>query len=671
MKKSSKIKLTFLVAFILTLILKLEVFGFNAEEVLGKVEYTNEYKNWLNLTEEEKQNSIMPKMYDINSNNNQLRTNELRSSSFSSRLMAVNNRSYDLRDDINVKVRNQGSTGSCWAFSTNSAIETNIEKTTNRTSPMFSARYLEYATARTFLDGTNPKSYNREVNTGGNVEVALGKYTSGNGPVLEADMPFVNSNARINLSSIQNKTTQKQIKEYVRFQGIYKTYNNGRVIYKDASGNVYTATKLKQVRDEIKSHIARYGAVVSQTYGVGGNSGNARIYYNNTQDVLNSTAYFCDNASVLPDHQITIIGWDDDYSIYNFNENHRPSTPGAYIVLNSWGEGFGETGTYYISYEDCLIENNILGIVSATDIEYDKIYQYDELGNNYAIASFEDIYGANVFKRKQTSKTEWLTEISIASLVDTKCEIYVNAKDGDLKSTKLKKVSDVLELKNGYHTIQLKNPVQLTGTEFAVVVKYIKNSDGFAYIGTEYPDNNYWNTASASRGQSYVSLDLNNWEDLMNVSTVPAKSNLCIKAFTEYDIAVPKFFELDKYRLDNQYIFNISPNTRVNELVNDISTNMEYRIYNKNGKSASSNEVIYTGMKLENETGTYKIVVKGDLNGDGKLGITDLVRAKLNHVKIQLLKDEFLKAADVNGDGKITTTDLVIMKLASVNKRKL
>lgn len=668
MKKFISKRAILVLVFVLIFLLKVDVFGANIDDKIGKVEYTEEYKNWLNLTDEEKNNTIMPRMYDVSSDNN-LRVNALKSAIFSPRLTATNYTKYDLRDNVNINVRNQGSTGSCWAFATNSVIESNIEKTTNRNSPLFSARYTEYATARTFLDGRNSKAYNREVNTGGNVEIALGFYTSGNGPVLEKDMPFVDSNNRINLSSIQNKTIQKQVKDYVRFQGIYKTYNNGSVTYKDSSGNVYSPSKLKQIRNEIKEHISKYGAVVSQTYGVGGSSGGAIRYYNNTKNVLSSTAYFCNNTSVKPDHQITIIGWDDTYSRTNFNSNCRPSTDGAYIVLNSWGETFGENGVYYVSYEDCLIENNILGVVSTTDIEYDNIYQYDELGNNYSMYSSEDVYGANVFERKTASKSEWLTEVSISNLVDTQCEIYVNAKDGDLTPTKLKKVSDIVELKNGYHTIKLKNPVQLTGSKFAIVVKYIKNG-GSAYFGLEYPDTGYWNTATAKKGQSYISFDSNEWYDINELSSttaIPTNSNLCIKAFTEYDLTVPKFFEINKYRVDNEYIFNVVPGTNISELDSNISTNMEYTIYNRNGKVAQKNDRICTGMKLQNETDTYKIVVKGDLNGDGNVDISDLLKMKYAIVGFTNLKGEFLKSADINSNGMADISDLLSVKLLIVN----
>lgn len=676
MKINKNLKVILLITFMIIFIIPLKSWASDVENVLEEVEYTDEYKEWLNLPEGIKKDSIMPRRYNINipTSDNNARVNRVKSSLLFSKLMVSNNDKYDLRDYINMEVRNQGSTGSCWAFATNSAIESNIEKLSGSKSPLFSARYAEYATSKTFLDGQNSNAYNREVGKGGFSEIALGLYTSGRGPVLEEDLPFENNENKISISNIQNKEVQKQIKDYVRFPSINKTYHYGNVIYKDSNGNVYTEEKLKQIRDEIKSHIVKYGAVVSQTYAVGGITGDARKYYNNPNNVNKSTAYFCNDVNKVAEHQITIIGWDDDYDVTNFNETYRPKTNGAYIVLNSWGKEFGENGIYYVSYEDYFIEKDVLGIVSTLDVEYNHIYQYDELGNNYVASANGDVYGANVFERKENSKSELLTQISVSNLVDTKCELYVNSKDGDLVSSKLEKVSDVLDLKNGYHTIDLEEPIELTGDKFVVVVKYLSNTSGHSYIGFEYPDNYYWNTATAKKGQSYISTNLNNWEDVVDLAgktIVPQNANLCIKAFTEFKEEPVKFFEIKKYNSNEEYIYNISAKTNFSKFINNIYTNMEYYIYNKNGKVVANEEIISTGMTLENEENTYKIVVKGDVNGDGKITITDVVKTKLHTLNLRLLENEYFKAADVNENGEITISDLVSINLASLNIKNI
>lgn len=658
-------------------------FAFYTEDVLEKIEYTEEYKKWQDMKYEEKMDSIMPQKYSISNKNIVLRKTRMTTSLFTSKLMMSNYDSYDLRDYINITVKNQKNTEQCWAFAVNTAIESNIEKITGNVSPIYSARYADYATSRTFLDGINENSYNREVNEGGFPEIILGLYTSGRGPVLEDDFPFSTNTEKINLSEIQNIEVQKQVKGYERFEEIYKKYNNGIISsYTDASGKVYTNEEVNKIRNQIKEHIINYGAVLSQTYGAGGTNGSARIYYNNPDKVLESTAYFCNKENLLADHQILIIGWDDNYAIDNFNENFRPSTPGAYIVLNSWGEDFGDNGVYYISYEDCFIERSILGITSVTDVDYDTVYQHDELGNNEDMAAAGSIYGANVFERDDVSKKEMLTQISISSLISSTCDVYVNNNSGELNVDDCIKVASNLKIKDGYYTLELDTPIELKGNEFAIIVKYNADETGISYFGIECPDEYLWKTATAEKGESYLSVNGNNWDDFVELSissVIPENSNLCIKAFTEYiennDVSEDKnendFIEFGKYKIDNEYIYGISPNTKLQEFTNNISTNLEYYIY-KNEKQIIDNEdIISTGMTLRVEDKVYKLVVLGDSDGNGKITITDCVKARLHLVNKKLLVDEFKKATDVNDNGKITITDIVIINLASVNLREL
>ena len=41
-------------------------------------------------------------------------------------------------------------------------------------------------------------------------------------------------------------------------------------------------------------------------------------------------------------HAVTIIGWDDDYPVSNFLEEHQPPANGAWLIKNSWGSGENE-----------------------------------------------------------------------------------------------------------------------------------------------------------------------------------------------------------------------------------------------------------------------------------------------------------------------------------------
>ena len=56
-------------------------------------------------------------------------------------------------------------------------------------------------------------------------------------------------------------------------------------------------------------------------------------------------------GSEKPNHDVVIIGWDDNYPQENFTTH--PEGDGAFICKNSWGEEFGEDGYF-------LVENNLI-----------------------------------------------------------------------------------------------------------------------------------------------------------------------------------------------------------------------------------------------------------------------------------------------------------------------
>lgn len=549
---------------------------------------------------------------------------------------------YDLRDDISVNVRNQLSTNNCWTFSTLSVLETNIEKSSKQHF-WYSGRHMNYATSKSFLNGINLSAHNREVNDGGNIFVGLAYITSGRGPVLENDMPFSENESLISSQELEGKTINKMIKNYRIFPSIVKRKQaDGNMRYFDESGSVeYTENQVADIRRSIKEHIINYGSIATST--------NTSCIYSGSQ----VPSAYCDDEGRGADHQVTIIGWDDNYAIENFNSSCRPSKPGAYIALNSWGSQYGDRGCFYISYEDVFVENGLVGIVETSDIDYEKIYQYDPLGwsTNMIINGRNTLYGANVFQCNSNEK-EVLTEVSIAVGVAQKCEIYVNPNDGELTTEKLIKVSDgIIELNAGYNTIELSRPIQVNGANFAIVVKYI-NENANAYIGIEAPCNSiYFETATSNKGESFVSSNMKDWIDLAETSIKNA--NICIKAFT-------KRIDNDKitnsYIIDeNNFVTNISPKTLVSEFITKLSKQIGKKVlvFDKEGNEIEKDIYVSTGMKiLINDEDICSAVVKGDLNGDGKVSLADVSLMKMHMIRLSLLTNEYLKASDINLNGK-------------------
>ena len=445
--------------------------------------------------------------------------------------------SFDLREHIDITVKNQMQTQSCWTFPLISEVETNISLTRGYKSPIFSARHMEYATSKTFLDKTNPWGYNREVGDGGNSTMGLSYYTSGFGPVLEKDMPFEDSEEKIELAEIYRPVGQK-IEKYIEFPSIYKEIRRGSTIYKDNKGNTLTLEQVEDIRNQMKQHIKTYG-------GISANTNSSATQYFNDETSINSTAYYCNNNDIMVDHLVTIVGWDDDYPKENFNSNCRPTKDGAWLVLNSYGKGFNE-GYYYISYEDVMVERQNTGIITVSDRDYENLYQYDLLASsvNYKPKiedSDEEVkqsYAAVRYARREEQR-EYLKEVGITGVGGTHTvDIYVDT-TGQLDLENAKLVASNVTLKDGYQTIKLSRPVTLTEDIFSVIVKYKKSSQITIALEANLTASGIggstkWDTATANDYEGYISItgEDGTWQDITDIIET---SSFCIKAFTTLD----------------------------------------------------------------------------------------------------------------------------------------
>jgi len=364
-------------------------------------EFSKAYKRWLELPEDEKSKSIAPLPFNvglkkesgiINNVNNLIKTVTLPSR-------------YNLRDYFTIETKNQRRTGNCWAFSANTSVETILKRQGETLD--FSERHLDYDTSLNFTDGTNEIGLNRKPTDAGRTTTAFTYYSRGSGPILEEDMPFENNENTISLAELPINSATKKIDNMIYFPNVYKKVENGELICFDSNDNIYTNEEVIQIRNQIKEHIMNHGAV------------SINIAHEKVQvygGMITSNQKYGD----LVDHAVTIIGWDDNFSKDNFS--NKPKNNGAYIVLNSWGNEWGQNGVYYISYEDPYVEAMARGVSDVSNIEYDNLYQYDisEIYGSYRIK-----YGANVFMSKED---ETLTEIMINVPADQTCNVYVNTR---------------------------------------------------------------------------------------------------------------------------------------------------------------------------------------------------------------------------------------------------
>ena len=565
--------------YVMILVAFLIIFSFNtvnANVNQKLIEEAQQLEKWDNLPEEEKINQGLTY--------NSVSLNESVKRSTYNKLLGGNvsalESKYSLLDKLpngSITIRNQGYTKLCWAFSYASMLDTTAAMKSNK-SYKFSAIHSDYVAT---------KYFNKVKGGPGNFEIALATSVSGEGPVYEADMPFesyykeTENEYEISYDGVEEEKLQARAKinETYSFPSISKTYTKTAVKYLDSMDNEYSNEELTSIRTQIKQYIKNCGALSASTY-MGTDEELEKMF---SKGENGSFAYCNKNTSYTQNHAVTIIGWDDTYSKENFaNSEYKPLSDGAYLVLNSYGESI--LPYFYVSYEDSLIEKYVRGIkniqvYSEEEKNYDNLYQYDETGENFPNyevtlkgASVKDInvkdinvkditlegeiYTANVFKRKDSTKKEYVKEVGIYVPITEGIEIYVDAKNGDMKDygEAVAVYTGNNALEPGYHAIKLGTPIEVTGEKFAIIVKYI-NAEGAKYSlecnlnDTELTANsNIWSKAKAEAGQSFISTNGNEWEDIngyeflywsltgnMFVKKTYKNTNACIKAFTKVE----------------------------------------------------------------------------------------------------------------------------------------
>ena len=405
--------------------------------------------------------------------------------------------------------KNQNPYGTCWAFAAVACAEADAIKNhgADKNTIDLSEWHLIHFSYTGERDGGDKVSLlggAHYTEIGGHDIMAYQTLSSGIGFADESVAPY----------DVLVRDKYATIDSSLMYESIYRI---GNVIILDIANDP----------DGVKSAVLEYGA--------------AAVSYHNDNSFLNTEsgifAQYCPDATRLANHAVTIVGWDDSYPADNFKpvNGQRPQNDGAWLVKNSWGESFGINGYFWISYEDATLMGGAAYDVIPAD-SFDTIYQHDGgISSNY-VTSEEDIEYANIFT---CSPMEILNAISVAAVDIGKdngyeLKIYGDASYDTENGFTYKRVlySRSGYLHNGYNTLFLDTPVDITGYEsFAVSFKLnagllvdmdstVKlNGRGATYVSDVVVDGNQ---------TVYKEGDLD-WCDAVNDST---PWNARIKAFS-------------------------------------------------------------------------------------------------------------------------------------------
>ena len=378
-------------------------------------------------------------------------------------------------------VKNQASAGCCWAFATIGAMETNLIKQGYHADQLdFSEAHMAYF-SKNIRDNINNDG-DESIGTmaymvGGNELIALAAMAKGSGVVSECVMPYDEYTKNLKESPEYEAKAVDEDKRFLCEAGIesFKLINPANT-------------------SAIKQAIMQYGSVIN-TYHAPETKEESSLYHNTP-----NAAYHCPALeNINANHATLIVGWDDNFSKENFNEECRPQNDGAWIVRNSWGETYGEGGYFYLSYDTELFSTSALKAVYE---EYDNNYGYTG-GMFYNYADDVTIY-SNVFTADSNEVLEAISFFALGS-AEVVVSVYKNVVGSPSSGEKV--FGGTLTITNNYNKIKFPEGIQINeGEKYSIII------DG-AILCAEPINESY----TLNNGSSWVYIE-NKWYYFNDIS---------------------------------------------------------------------------------------------------------------------------------------------------------
>lgn len=266
---------------------------------------------------------------------------------------------YCIRDEYLLYAQAQSAQGMCWAFTGATALSTAIMKAKGEFLD-FSESWITLALTYQLRHGLN-ENYSNCLDSSyiyGNGSGVLGFDLAANisGVLLEQDFGLDES------FYISEENADEAYEYYSSFSNTDLMNEVTLVHY----SNYAIRSKRDTILDSLKSHILNDGSIIAWTATSAWKSG----AYNGE-----TVTYKNPNELGTADHVVSIIGWDDDFTVTESGKTYR----GAWIVLNSWGQAAQKDGVLYILYDDSSYIN--------ADTDF---FGYRYIGNDADGLSFSD-----------------------------------------------------------------------------------------------------------------------------------------------------------------------------------------------------------------------------------------------------------------------------------------
>jgi C1A family cysteine protease len=443
-------------------------------------------------------------------------------------------RSFDLvAKNVTPPVKDQLSLGTCWTFGAIEAIESSVisaDKTngTHNYKELSELHLAYYAYMDEGPDKPAFKAWSDEdedededeanpiFDRGGSAEMVLALLSRGTGPLAEEDAPYPKEEDVDDWTTYVPDPPPAKGPAQFRLKNAYYFWNEP---------------------EAIKRALMKFGGLA---FAFG-------IY----KDTVSGDCIYT-SGDLGSNHEVLLVGWDDDYPKEAFGPDDQPRGNGAWKIQNSWGADAGKDGFYWISYEDGTLFSDNSSLPIAFEMQpvdaYDGIYFHDPLGMSSVFPDFGEsrLTVANAFVAKRDESIVSVGFMTAQDDMDYEIQIYRGIPAGGapdagsavFETPVLRHVDDG----GGFVSVQFDSPVRIDKDErFAVAVTYkslIPDEDfPEVYAPVEAKSVPGYEKAGFNEGESYVLWFNKEWGDAHDESSLDvldpnARGNFCIKAFT-------------------------------------------------------------------------------------------------------------------------------------------
>jgi C1A family cysteine protease len=251
------------------------------------------------------------------------------------------------------------------------------------------------------------------------------------------------------------------------------------------------------------------------------------MYINDAYYNASDYTYFY-NDTLRINHAVDLVGWNDT--------KETAGGTGAWICKNSYGTGWGESGFFYISYNDSsILHYNAYWPVRSDNVPNSYIYGYDDLGN-FGSTGYNTEEG-NILVKYIAAGKQLLSKVgtyAMAAGTTLGIDIFDNY------NPVTKALSGLLSQQSGlpcplpgYYSFDLPDPVTIEqGNDFYIRIRYqtTYNTD---QVPVEYYISGYANPVIESNVAWLSKTGADGSWSLIGNSTTNSKWDPCVKVYAE------------------------------------------------------------------------------------------------------------------------------------------